>query len=326
VWDRGQTKTLALQFWPDAVTVGTGFRRPLLAKATAIWGRGAELARRFRSAPPDAALSHNSYSQIVAGRLLGIPTVTAMDYEHQPANHLAFRLAHRVLLPEAIAPSAVRRFGCPPGRVLRYAGLKEDISLSTFRPDPRFRSSIGVDADEPLVTVRPPAEGALYHRRPNDLLQALLPRLAATGARVILSPRTRSQGERFAGVPGVTLLRDVVSGPDLAFHSDVVIGAGGTMTREAAVLGTTTYSVFMGRPAAVDEELARQGRLHVLRRPDDFPSGPVAQRGGRAWDPDGDAVPRFLSQVMVAVQSAASRPPSMLEPLAATNEMTRLPC
>jgi len=38
-------------------------------------------------------LSHNSYSQIVAARLLRIPVVTAMDFEHQPANHLAFRLA-----------------------------------------------------------------------------------------------------------------------------------------------------------------------------------------------------------------------------------------
>ena len=37
------------------------------------------------------------------------------------------------------------------------------------------------------------------------------------------------------------------------------------MTRESALLGTPTYSVFIGRPAAVDTELMRLGLLHDLR-------------------------------------------------------------
>ena len=37
------------------------------------------------------------------------------------------------------------------------------------------------------------------------------------------------------------------------------------MTRESALLGTSTYTVFIGRPAAVDAELMRQGLLRDLR-------------------------------------------------------------
>ena len=37
------------------------------------------------------------------------------------------------------------------------------------------------------------------------------------------------------------------------------------MTRESALLGTPTYTVFIGRPAAVDAELMRLGLLHDLR-------------------------------------------------------------
>ena len=37
------------------------------------------------------------------------------------------------------------------------------------------------------------------------------------------------------------------------------------MTRESALLGTSTYTVFIGRPAAVDAELMRLGLLHDLR-------------------------------------------------------------
>jgi predicted glycosyltransferase len=65
----------------------------------------------------------------------------------------------------------------------------------------------------------------------------------------------------------VRVLRDAVNGSDLLYHSDLFIGAGGTMTREAAVLGTPTYSVFAGRPAAVDAHLIRLGRLRVLTDP-----------------------------------------------------------
>jgi len=46
---------------------------------------------------------------------------------------------------------------------------------------------------------------------------------------------------------------------------DLVIGAGGAMTRESALLGTPTYTVFLGKLAAADAELMRQGRLIDLR-------------------------------------------------------------
>jgi len=48
------------------------------AMALASWARGLNL---------DLAVSHNSYSQILAARTLSLRTVTLMDYEHQPANH-----------------------------------------------------------------------------------------------------------------------------------------------------------------------------------------------------------------------------------------------
>ena len=41
------------------------------------------------------------------------------------------------------------------------------------------------------------------------------------------------------------------------------------MNRESALLGVPTYSIFTGRRAAIDEELARQGRLTFLESPDD---------------------------------------------------------
>ena len=100
------------------------------------------MARRVRDAAawarreyPDVALSHNSYAQIVAARALRMPVVTAMDFEHQPVNHLAFRLADRVLLPRALrARESSHR--APASKTCWYDGLKEELYLGDFEPDP----------------------------------------------------------------------------------------------------------------------------------------------------------------------------------------------
>ena len=42
------------------------------------------------------------------------------------------------------------------------------------------------------------------------------------------------------------------------------------MNREAAVLGTPVWSIFEGRPGAVDEMLAREGQLRFLRDPEEI--------------------------------------------------------
>jgi hypothetical protein len=48
-----------------------------------------------------------------------------------------------------------------------------------------------------------------------------------------------------------------------------VVSAGGTMNREAAVLGVPAYTPFAARLGAVDRRLISQGRLRRLERAGD---------------------------------------------------------
>jgi predicted glycosyltransferase len=48
------------------------------------------------------------------------------------------------------------------------------------------------------------------------------------------------------------------------YAADLVIGAGGTMTREAALLGVPTFTVFAGKSPAVDRALQARGRMQRL--------------------------------------------------------------
>src|ERR1044072_2515027 len=76
----------AAGFSPEVMGVHGG--RAVSKKAGSLGGRAWALAAWARQRRFDLAISHNSYSQIVAARLLGLKTITMMDYEHQPANHL----------------------------------------------------------------------------------------------------------------------------------------------------------------------------------------------------------------------------------------------
>ncbi|HKP47031.1 MAG TPA: DUF354 domain-containing protein [Pyrinomonadaceae bacterium] len=243
----------------------------LSGKAGNLVGRGLALARWARGKKLDLAISHNSYSQILAAKALAIKSVTLMDYEHQPANHLAFRLASRVIVPRAFPDEALSHFGVAPAKVRRYDGIKEDVYLSSFVADSRFAEQLrllGVEHEDILVVVRPPATEALYHRFENELFDRLLEHLTQS-AKVVLLPRNDWQRDYYRGgkiiIPARTL-----DGANLIAHSDLVVSAGGTMNREAAALGIPAASIYLGEWAAIDQQLIDEGRLIRIANDDDI--------------------------------------------------------
>lgn len=241
----------------------------LSGKAGNLVQRGLALARWARGRNFDLAVSHNSYSQILAARALSLRTVTLMDYEHQPANHFAFRMASRIIVPSAFPEAALARYGAHPAKVKRYAGLKEDVYLANFHSDPQFQkqlSELGIKAADILVVVRPPASEALYHRFENELFDQLLDHLLATpSAKVVLLPRNDSQRKSYsARAHAKLILPQPLDGANLIAHSDLVISAGGTMNREAAALGIPAASIYLGEWSEIDRELVREGRLQKI--------------------------------------------------------------
>jgi hypothetical protein len=266
--DHAQTVALARRRWPDVRVIGGASPAGRIGKGRSLAGRAAALRRFARETRPDVAFSHGSYGQIVAARSARIPAVTMMDYEHQPANHLSFRLAQRVIVPEAFPAASLRRFGARERKVVRYPGFKEELYLAGFEPDRSVLGELAVDERRVLAVLRPAPEGALYHRTFNGRFEELLETARGRDdVETVVLPRTAEQAERYAGVEGVHVPAKPLDAPSLLACADVSIGAGGTMNRESAILGTPTYTVFAGPLAAVDAELIRRGKLHDLRDP-----------------------------------------------------------
>jgi predicted glycosyltransferase len=237
------------------------------SKALEIARRANALRRLARRERPDVAFSHSSYAQIVAARAARVPVVTMMDFEHQPANHLSFRLAQRVIVPELFPEAALRCFGASGRKVLRYRGFKEELYLAEFEPDSRVLDELELDPEQVIVVFRPPPEGALYHPMVNHRFeQVLRSALSHDDVQIVLLPRTREQAERYRSRSSrIRVPEHAVDARSLLALADLAIGGGGTMNRESALLGTPTYTVFAGTLAAVDVELIRRGRLGDLR-------------------------------------------------------------
>lgn len=272
----------AAGFSPEVVGVHGG--RAVSKKARTIASRAWALAGWARKRKFDLAVSHNSYAQILAARVIGLKAVTMMDYEHQPANHVGFRFASRIIVPASFPDARLRRYGARAGKVRRYHGTKEDVYLADFKPDPSFGARLcefGVNADNVLVLLRPPAHDALYHRFQNTLFDEALTMLQSReNVQVILLPRNEAQRAAYVGKERVIVPATPLDGPNLIAASDLVISAGGTMNREAAALGVPAASIYAGEWAAVDEGLVKDGRLQRISTIGDLQNLSISKKQG----------------------------------------------
>ena len=271
--DNAQTLQLARERWPEVTAIGGPSPPGRRAKLTAMGRRIAKLRRFARERRPHVALSHNSYGQLVAARLAGVPSVTAMDFEHQPANHLAFRLATTILLPAALRDEGMSRQGAVARKTRFYPGLKEEVYLSDFEPDPGVLRRLRIDPGTFVVVARPAPDRALYHQFGNPLfLEAVRALASRPHVRCVVLPRHPEQRCALVdlGLPGCIVPEAAVDSRSLMQAADLMIGAGGTMTREAALLGVPTFTLFAGPQPAVDRWLEQRGLLRRLHRPADL--------------------------------------------------------
>src|ERR1700722_17915621 len=266
--DSYQVVELVKYYKIDARIVGRHYgKRRIFKMLGTIW-RSLQLAYIVRKEKIDLSLSHGSRASMIASELLGIHGIAITDYEHSgkiPLRNLT------IIFPEVVSTEG--RKGGPGVTFLKYPGIKEDVYLPSFRPDPKLRARLGIAPDELLVTVRPPATEAHYHNpEAEGLLKATLKKFSGMpGARVLLLPRNKNQENELRAAwtreiasGKMVIPANVEDGMNIIWNSDLVVSGGGTMNREAAAMGVPVYSIFRGPIGAVDRFLSSQGRLVLL--------------------------------------------------------------
>ena len=295
--DFAQTLELCERHGIDAEPIGRHRGGRLAAKGVGLLSRSAALTRWARGRRIDIALGHGSNDVTVAAAELRVPSSTMFDYEWATLQHqVNCRLARAVVVPEALPPERLRRYGATH-KLQRYPGLKEEYYLADFEPDPAVLGELGLDRGAPLAVVRTPPAVSLYHRFENSLFAGVLERLR--GEQTVVLPRTPEQEAELRAAGGFIVPRAAIDAQSLIAFADVVISAGGTMNREAVALGTPVYTVFEGRPGAVDERLLAEGRLRRLGAADEvvLRKRPEADRPARVRRDPGLLADLLLSPV-----------------------------
>jgi uncharacterized protein len=256
----------------DYQCIGHHYGKHRLAKLFGLGIRVLQMTPFVLHERPDLAVSHGSRTQSLLSWIFRIPTVVIMDYEHTSFLSSAWIMAPEIIPDEAAAAKSINKH-----RILRYPGIKEDVYVRSFRPNPAIRAQIGLSGKELVITLRPPATEAHYHNpESEELLSAVFELIGQTpNVKTFLLPRTKKQeGELRKRWPDLfqqekVVVPEVVNGLDLIWVSDLVISGGGTMNREAAALGVPVYSIFRGKIGAVDQYLADTNRLTLLQTAND---------------------------------------------------------
>ncbi len=267
--DFAQTLGLLELYGIPHTVIGRHGGAGLAGKMLGLARRSAALARFGVGKGATIAVSHGSNDLAVAATLLRIHSTVIHDFEGATGMHrINFRLADKVMVPAVIPFEKLADLGLKRNRYRPYPGIKEQVTLADFAPDLTVIDQLGLDPARPIAVLRPPATMSLYHRHlENTLFADALEHLQGTDAQIVLLPRTPEQATEFTGARGVLIPAKPVDGPSLVFAADLVVSAGGTMNREAALLGVPTWTTFAGELGGVDRMLVEEGRMRILTAP-----------------------------------------------------------
>lgn len=210
------------------------------------------LIKYLRTNKPDIAISHSSFYSPVAAFLLNIPSLYINDNEHAKGNYLAFLFATLVIFPEALKKLYSSRIYGLLSKIEFYPGIKEGIYLSQ---KDIFRKVKSISNGKNIFIRLEPSTAQYYRGNSSNLDSSI--RDLSKKYFIYLLPRNRDQIQHFEklNLKNVKILSKSLSLEEIYEKCDIFIGAGGSMTREFAVLGVLTFSTYQGELLAVDKYL-----------------------------------------------------------------------
>jgi len=226
---------------------GGAERRSKLLESTR---RVEELTKLLSRFDIEVALAKHSVELPRVAYGLGIPSVFVLDNEHaEQQNRLTLPLVSSIVSPKALDRRIVFKQGADARRLNTFYGVCETRHLAGFKPDRSVVEGYGE-----YIVVRPEPYMAAYFRS-EARTQTLIEQLASLGYRVIVLPRG---GERYDHAINL----EAVDSLNLLYHAKAFFGGGGTMCREAAILGVPAFSFYSQELLGVDRFLIKLGLMH----------------------------------------------------------------
>ena len=238
--------------------IGKHYGGELFAKIIGFPIRVFQLCNFILTKNIDIPISQSSFHSPVVARLCGVPSIYMNDNEHAMGNIPAFFFANTIMVPEFLGIKKLKEQYANEKKVLFYPGVKEGFYL--WELENRLSSRSHSQSSRKTVYIRPEPWTAQYYKGGRFFLDELILGMK-DHVDIVLLPRGKDQAEhyqdsQFNGIKVISTALDIV---DIVPFCDLFIGAGGTMTREMAVLGVPTISVYQDELLDVDRHLLKSG-------------------------------------------------------------------
>ena len=243
------TLALAKLLGEDPIVVGKYSPRSLCSRIEESAFRMKKLARLICAESPDVSVSHQSPDSCRVAFGLGVPVITTADTPRAEAvNRLTVPLSSVLVISEAIPEKVYRTYGAR--EIESFRGVDEYAWVKDLRPLSKR------DRSQPLIVVRQIETKASYALGEEDATRTVAEKLSALGKVVFLPRYERREDEPVDSV-------------DLAGSADLVVSAGGTMSREAALQGVPSIVISRIGKTQVNEYLSRLGFPLFIVEPKD---------------------------------------------------------
>ncbi|MEM1673375.1 MAG: DUF354 domain-containing protein [Candidatus Bathyarchaeia archaeon] len=230
----------------DFKVVGRYDTRTLYTRLYESLKRQITLSKMFHKDPPRCAICHASADLCRVAFGLRIPIIYTFDTPHADAvNRLSIPLATTVIASKAIPKEIISGYGAK--NIIQFEGVDEVAWMKNFKPLMRF------DLKRPLIVVRQSEVKATYALGSSDIMEEIARKLSSLGCVLYLSRYERKRRK------GLIVPRDFVDSASLASQADLVVSAGGTISREAALSGTPSIVINIFGKIHVNDYLAERG-------------------------------------------------------------------
>jgi predicted glycosyltransferase len=241
--------------------VGEHYGKNFYKKVLGFPVRVFQLRKFLSPLKPDIAVSQSSFHSPLVAKLLGIPSIYTNDNEHALGNLVAFYFATKIFIPENLPIENIAKKGISRKKIFHYPGVKEGIYL--WRKGETLNQKRLIQGNSSVkIFIRPEPLTAQYYKGGLNFLDDLLMKIQDQYSITVL-PRDKTQLQHYKrpGMEQLIVPEKPLQFDEIAGDCTIFIGAGGSMTRELAILGVPTISVYQDELLAVDKYLIEKGVL-----------------------------------------------------------------
>jgi len=241
--------------------VGEHYGKNLLKKIFGYPVRVLQLRSFLKNNKPDLAVSQSSFHSPVVARLLNIPAIYTNDNEHAWGNIPSFLCATKIFIPENLPVKDVAKNGISKKKIIQYTGVKEGMYLWK-KGQSIHQKRQGNKQATIKIFIRPEPRTAQYYKGKQNFLDEVIIELQHKYNITVL-PRDASQSQHYKQTKfsNITVPDKPLDFYTIATDCTLFIGAGGSMTRELAILGIPTISVYQDDLLEVDKFLLLRGLM-----------------------------------------------------------------